>query len=57
MMLHHLDETPAAEAVDTALREVYAEGEVLTGDVGGSASTKEFANHLADRVSTHMAHA
>ena len=57
MMLDHLNETPAAEAVDTALREVYAEGEVLTGDVGGSASTKEFANHLADRVSTHMAHA
>ena len=55
MMLRHLDETTAADAVNAAIREVYAEGEVLTGDVGGSSSTTEFAEHLAARVEEKMA--
>jgi isocitrate dehydrogenase (NAD+) len=55
MMLDHLNETKAAQAVDTALRDVYAAGEVLTADVGGSSSTTEFAEHLAARVEEEMA--
>jgi isocitrate dehydrogenase (NAD+) len=50
MMLRYLGEKDAANAVRDAIREVYAEGEMLTGDLGGSASTEEFAAHLADRV-------
>ena len=55
MMLDHLDEKKAAQAVDTALRDVYAKGDVLTADVGGSSSTSEFADHLATRVEEEMA--
>lgn len=55
MMLDHLDEKKAAQAVNTALRDVYAEGDMLTADVGGSSSTSEFAEHLAARVEEEMA--
>jgi isocitrate dehydrogenase (NAD+) len=50
MMLEHLDENDAAEAVREAVRGAYRDGEVLTPDVGGSASTDEFATHVAERV-------
>jgi isocitrate dehydrogenase (NAD+) len=50
MMLYHIGERSAAEALGQAIFDVYAEGEVLTGDLGGSASTREFADHLAGRV-------
>lgn len=42
LMLRHLDETAAADAIQTALEAVYAEGKTLTKDVGGSASTGAF---------------
>lgn len=44
MMLDHLGELEAARRVETALHKVYREGKTLTRDVGGSASTKEFAD-------------
>ncbi|MGI4829860.1 MAG: isocitrate/isopropylmalate dehydrogenase family protein [Janthinobacterium lividum] len=43
LMLHHLNETEAANKVQTALEKVYADGSTLTRDVGGSAGTKAFA--------------
>ncbi len=55
MMLRHLGEKEAADAVGTAILEVYAEGTHLTPDLGGSASTAEFAAHLADRVAANVA--
>ena len=55
MMLRHLGETDAADAVRDAVRAAYADGTCLTGDVGGACSTTEFAEHLADRVATHLA--
>ncbi|MES3628730.1 MAG: isocitrate/isopropylmalate dehydrogenase family protein [Longimonas sp.] len=55
MMLRHLDEVEAANTVNQALREVYAEGDALTADVGGSSSTMEFAEHLAARVEKLLA--
>lgn len=55
MMLRHLGEADAADAVAQAVVDAYREGGCLTADVGGSASTTEFAHHLADRVSTLMA--
>jgi len=51
MMLRHLEEVEAADAVHDALFEMYAEADTLTPDVGGSASTTEFAERLASRVS------
>lgn len=50
MMLDHLGEEEAAEAIRSALAEVYQEGTCLTADVDGDCSTMEFAQHLADRV-------
>lgn len=44
MMLDHLGELEAARRVETALHKVYREGKTLTRDVGGTASTKEFAD-------------
>ena len=55
MMLRHLGETDAAEAIRGALHDVYADPSLLTGDLGGSASTSEFGASLADRVRARMA--
>ena len=55
MMLRHLGETRAADALRKALYEIYVEATHLTGDVGGPCSTTEFADHLADRVAAKLA--
>jgi isocitrate dehydrogenase (NAD+) len=44
MMLRHLGEAVQATRVENALTEVYRQGEVRTADLGGTASTNEFAN-------------
>jgi isocitrate dehydrogenase (NAD+) len=54
MMLRHLGEMRAADAVHDALFDMYAERDSLTSDVGGDASTTEFAEHLASRVSANL---
>lgn len=43
MMLQHVREHEAAARLQAAVEAVYAEGKTLTRDVGGTASTKEFA--------------
>jgi isocitrate dehydrogenase (NAD+) len=50
MMLRHIDEPDAADAVEQAVMDAYRERTCLTADVGGTASTTEFADHVADRV-------
>ena len=50
LMLRHLGETDAADAVERATREVIAEGRTVTYDLGGSAGTREFAQEVAARV-------
>ncbi len=55
MMLRYLGEKDAANAIRTAIFDVYTEGTHLTSDLGGSASTSEFAAHLADRVAANVA--
>jgi isocitrate dehydrogenase (NAD+) len=50
LMLRHLGETDAADAVERATREVIADGETVTYDLGGSAGTREFGSAVADRV-------
>src|SRR5436190_4815207 len=50
MMLRHLGHPDAAERVETALRDVVAEGRRTTADLGGSAGTSEFADAIVDRL-------
>src|ERR1700688_3066557 len=44
LMLHHLNETVAANKVQKALETVYAERKCLTRDVGGTCGTTQFAD-------------
>lgn len=55
MMLRHLGEKRAADVLRDELIGMYAEHDTLTGDVGGDASTSEFASRLAERVAAKMA--
>ena len=50
LMLRHLGELAAADAVESAVREVIAAGETVTYDLGGSAGTREFGEAVASRV-------
>jgi isocitrate dehydrogenase (NAD+) len=50
LMLRHLGETDAAEAVESAVRAVIAEGTAVTYDLGGSAGTSEFGAAVVARL-------
>ena len=50
LMLRHLGEQAAAERVETALRDVIAEGRQTTYDLGGEAGTSEFADAIITRL-------
>jgi isocitrate dehydrogenase (NAD+) len=50
MMLRHLGEQDAAVRVETALREVIAEGRRTTYDLGGSSGTSDFADAIIERL-------
>jgi isocitrate dehydrogenase (NAD+) len=50
LMLRHLGEQGAAERVETALREVIAEGKHVTYDMGGDAGTRGFADAIIERL-------
>ncbi len=50
LMLRHMGETDAADAVESAVREVIAEGTTVTYDLGGTAGTREFGEAVAARL-------
>ena len=50
LMLRHLGELAAADAVESAVREVIAAGTTVTYDLGGAAGTREFGEAVAARV-------
>src|SRR3954467_7999012 len=50
LMLRHLGEPAAADNVETAVREIIAEGRTVPRDLGGEAGTQEFAGAVAERV-------
>ena len=50
MMLRYLSENKAADRLDAAILKVLSDAEVLTGDLGGSATTQE----LADEVKKYL---
>ncbi len=49
-MLRHLGETEAADRVESAVRDVIAEGTTVTYDLGGSTGTREFGAVVAQRL-------
>jgi isocitrate dehydrogenase (NAD+) len=53
MMLHHLGERAAADAIDKAILQQYEERKVVTRDIGGTASTSEFTAELCRLVRQH----
>jgi isocitrate dehydrogenase (NAD+) len=44
LMLHHIHEKETAERIQAALERVYADGKLLTKDVGGTSGTIAFAD-------------
>jgi isocitrate dehydrogenase (NAD+) len=50
MLLIHLGEAEAANRLQNAVEAVYREGKHLTGDVGGTASTMEFADAVVKAI-------
>lgn len=56
MMLDHLGESAAAAAVDRAVCDVLAAGEVLTPDLGGTATTAELGTAIAERAAALVTH-
>jgi isocitrate dehydrogenase (NAD+) len=50
MMLRHIGELAAADRIENALTEVYRVGEIRTRDLGGSASTDEFAQAVCTEM-------
>ncbi|MFV0389468.1 MAG: isocitrate dehydrogenase (NAD(+)) [Pyrinomonadaceae bacterium] len=50
MMLKHIDEMDAAERMENAILDVFRDGEVRTRDLGGNASTQEFADAVIKKL-------
>jgi isocitrate dehydrogenase (NAD+) len=50
LMLRHMGERDAADRVHAALERVYRGGHHLTRDIGGSASTSEFADAVIQEI-------
>ncbi len=50
LMLRHLDEMDAADRVEKAMMDVFAEGNVRTKDLGGTAKTDEFASAIVEKL-------
>jgi isocitrate dehydrogenase (NAD+) len=46
MMLHHIGEQAAAQRIEDALIDVYRKAQVRTADLGGNASTNDFADAI-----------
>ena len=50
LMLRHISERAAADRVETAMLNVFEEGQVRTRDIGGTATTDEFADAIIERM-------
>jgi isocitrate dehydrogenase (NAD+) len=50
MMLHHIDLKDEANRIEAALEATLANKEECTGDLGGRASTMEFAQHIISKL-------
>jgi isocitrate/isopropylmalate dehydrogenase len=50
MMLEYLEFEDAAKALRQAIRQVYAEGKIITPDQGGSSKTYEFCAAVKEAI-------
>jgi isocitrate dehydrogenase (NAD+) len=50
LMMTHIEERQAAEKIENAMLKVFEEGKVRTRDIGGSASTNEFADAIIEKM-------
>lgn len=50
MMLRHLGESAAADAIEAAIRQLLAKTQIRTADLGGSSSTKEVGEAIASLI-------
>lgn len=50
LMLRHINEMDAADRVEKALMSVFAETDIRTKDLSGTASTSEFASAIIDKL-------
>jgi isocitrate dehydrogenase (NAD+) len=50
LLLRHIGRPDAAGRVETALRDVVAEGRTVTSDLDGTAGTSEFADAIVERL-------
>ena len=55
MMLRHLEEHAAADALRKGLYDTLSEGKYLTADLGGRSTTMEYAERVAELVSSLVA--
>jgi len=55
IMLRHIGEKEAAERIEKAMLEVFAEGKSLTRDLGGTAKTNEFARAIVEKLQPQAA--
>jgi isocitrate dehydrogenase (NAD+) len=50
IMLRHIGEHDAAQRIEKAMLDVFAEGKALTRDLGGTAKTNEFARAIVEKL-------
>src|SRR5436853_3137865 len=50
LMLNHIEERAAAEKIETALLKIFEQGKVRTRDIGGTATTNEFAEAIISQI-------
>ncbi len=50
LLLRHLGLHQHAGKIETAVKQVIADHQVLTADIGGSSTTKEFTKAVIDKV-------
>lgn len=55
MMLRHIGENAAADKAEKAMLAVFADGKVMTKDLGGTAKTNEFARAIVDKMGSAAA--
>ena len=50
LMLRHIEERKAADRIEKAMLKVFTAGKVRTRDIGGNATTKQFADAIISRM-------